>query len=377
MERALLSGRTTGAPRLYWRVGTLFWIVYLLFDLPRVLQESSSGPRVATHLGLLALIVLAYVYVVLRPPGDLPLPGRRVVIAVMAAAVTAVVLLGFPGQWATLFVFVALAVAVVYTAGQAVRGILLAAAAAVALSVGHGLPASMVLLAGIQTAIAGLGLLSFLHILRLNIQLREAREDLARMAVAEERVRFARDLHDLLGHSLSVIALKSELAGELVATDPAGAATEMREVEQVARRSLAEVREAVGGYRQVALAAELVGARAALDAAGVRVTVDDPPRNLPGPVEAVLGWAVREGATNVLRHSGAASAHVRFERDDGRVAVEITDDGPGGGEPGTRGSGLAGLAERVAAGGGRLKAGQLPEGGYRLRVELPSQGPGP
>ena len=377
MERALLSGRTSGAPRLYWRVGTLFWIVYLLFDLPRVLQESSSGPRVATHVGLLALIVLAYVYVVLRPPGDRPLPGRRVVIAVMTAAVTAVVLLGFPGQWATLFVFVALAVAVVYTAGQAVRGILLAAAAAVALSVGHGLPASMVLLAGIQTAIAGLGLLSFLHILRLNIQLREAREDLARMAVADERLRFARDLHDLLGHSLSVIALKSELAGELVATDPAGAATEMREVEQVARRSLAEVREAVGGYRQVALAAELVGARAALDAAGVRVTIDDSPRNLPGPVEAVLGWAVREGVTNVVRHSGAASAQVRFERDDGRVAVEITDDGPGGGEPCTRGSGLAGLAERVAAGGWQLKTGQLSEGGYRLRVELPSQGPGP
>jgi two-component system, NarL family, sensor histidine kinase DesK len=367
------GGRPTRLQRRYWHLGTLFWFLYLFFDLPTVLRASRSGARVAVELALLAALVVAYLYVMWRTPADPPPPRRGLAVAVMAAAVVALVLLGFPGQWAPLLVFVSLSLAVLLPRGPAVRAIALTAAATTALSLWQGLASSTALLHGTQTLIAGLGMLGFLHLLGLNLQLVAAREELARMAVAQERLRFARDLHDLLGHSLSVIALKSELAGGLLAADPARAAGELRDIEQVARRALAEVREAVGGYRQVTLAAELGGARAALEAAGVRAAVEDPPGDLPAPVEEVLGWAVREATTNVVRHSGATSCRVRFEEDRDRVAVEITDDGSGAALAGhgRDGSGLAGLAERVAAAAGRLQAGPRPDGGFRLRVELP------
>jgi two-component system sensor histidine kinase DesK len=373
MDRDLGYTRPTGRQRAYWHVGTLFWIAYLFFDLPGVIRQPQPGTRLALQLALLAAVVGAYVYVVLRPPSDPPLPGRSVAILVMLAIVVALVLARFPGRWVSLLTFVSLALPAAYPRRRAARAVALTTVLTLGLSLWQGLPPSTVALNGMQTAIAGFGMLSFFHIIGLNVQLGQAHEELARMAVADERLRFARDLHDLLGHSLSVIVLKSELAGGLLPSDPARAATEVREIEQVARRSLAEVREAVGGYRRVALAAELAGARAALDAAGVRATVEDPPRDLPAPVQEALGWAVREGTTNVLRHSGAATCRVGFERDGGRVAVVIADDGggvPGGN--GAGGNGLAGLAERVAGSGGRLQAGPRPEGGFQLRVEVPA-----
>jgi two-component system, NarL family, sensor histidine kinase DesK len=388
-----MSSRPTRLQRRYWHVGTLFWVVYLFFDLPTVVSAPQSGTRTTVQLVLLAGLVLAYVYVMWRTPFDPPPRRRGRAIAVMVATVVALVVLRFPGQWAPALVFVSLSLAVVLPRRRAVPAIALTAAATAALSLWQGLPAGTALLHGTQTLIGGLGMLAWVHLLGLNLQLHQAREELARMAVAQERLRFARDLHDLLGHSLSVIALKSELAGGLLAADRARAAGELHDIEQVARRALAEVREAVGGYRRVTLAAELGGARAALDAAGVRAVVEDPPGDLPAPVEEVLGWAVREAATNVVRHSGATSCRVRFAEDGDRVALEITDDGAGsafgrrstawrralpddssiptGEFAGRAGRGIAGLAERVAAAGGRLQAGPRPDGGFRLRVELP------
>jgi two-component system sensor histidine kinase DesK len=395
-----MRSRPTRLQRRYWHVGTLFWVAYLLFDLPTVIRVPQPGTRITAQLALLVILVLAYLYVMWRTPADLPPRWRGLAVAVMAAVVVTLVLLRFPGQWAPLLVFVSLSLAVVLPRERALPAVALTAAATTTLSLWQGLPSSTALLHGMQTLIAGLGMLGFLHILVLNLQLHQAREELARMAVAQERLRFARDLHDLLGHSLSVIALKSELARGLLASDPARAAGELGDIEQVARRALAEVREAVGGYRRVTLAAELGGARAALDAAGVRAAVEDPPGDLPAPVEEVLGWAVREAATNVVRHSGATSCRVRFAEDRDRVAVEITDDGarsafgrpsrawgrpsadaqqtPTGefaGRAGRAGRGLAGLAERVGAAGGRLQAGPRPDGGFRLRVELPRKVP--
>ena len=371
------QSRPTRLQRRYWHLGTLFWILYLLFDLPTVVRASQPGARTTVQLVLLTTVVGAYLYVMWRTPADPPPPRRGLVIAVMAAVVVTLVLLRLPGQWAPLLVLVSLSLAVVLPRGHAVPAVALAAVATTTLSLWQGLPAATALLHGMQTMIAGLGMLGFLHLLGLNLQLVAAREELARLAVAQERLRFARDLHDLLGHSLSVIALKSELAGGLLAADPDRAAGELHDIEQVARRALAEVREAVGGYRRVTLAAELGGARAALEAAGVRAAVDDPPAGLPAPVEEVLGWAVREAATNVVRHSGATGCRVRFTEDGDRAAVEITDDGVGtvlAGQ-GRSGRGLAGLAERVAAAGGRLQAGPRPGGGFRLRVELPLRVP--
>ena len=208
------------------------------------------------------------------------------------------------------------------------------------------------------------------HLISVNAELVEARDELARNAVAEERLRFARDLHDLLGHSLSLIALKSELAGRLAERDPARAREEMADVEAAARRALAEVRDAVSGYRQVSLAQALAEARSALSGAGITLRTPPPGEPLPAAVDAVLGWVVREATTNVLRHSGARQVTVGLSRDDDGVTLTVVDDGQG--SAGTAGDGLSGLAERVTALGGRLTAGPAEGRGFRLVAVLPT-----
>jgi two-component system, NarL family, sensor histidine kinase DesK len=159
-------------------------------------------------------------------------------------------------------------------------------------------------------------------------QLRATRRELARTAVAEERLRIARDLHDLLGHTLSVIAVKAELARRLVPADPARAQREIGEVEAAARRALEEVADAVTGYRRPSLAVELTSARRAVAAAGIRCVLDAPAQwALPPDIDALLAWAVREGATNVIRHSGGTRCDIRLVLRDDRATLEVTDDG--------------------------------------------------
>jgi two-component system sensor histidine kinase DesK len=217
---------------------------------------------------------------------------------------------------------------------------------------------------------------------RSNRELQAARTELASLAVAEERSRIARDLHDSLGHSLSVIALKSELARRVLRDDPARAAAEIGDVEQAARDALAAVRETVSGYRVPSLAVELAGARTALLAAGIEGVVEPAPDGLPRDVDAVLGWAVREGVTNVLRHSDASSAAIRVRADGPRRSVEVVDDGMGAHAPDAAdprpGTGLEGLRERARMLGGAVEAGPLPERGFRLLVTVPlSEAPSP
>ncbi len=209
-------------------------------------------------------------------------------------------------------------------------------------------------------------------------KLRETRAELARMAVAEERLRIARDLHDLLGHSLSLITLKAELAGRVIGADPERAAREVAELETVARRSLSEVRAAVTSYRQPTLDAELAAARQLLVSAGMECQVSVPTSiGLDPAAEALLAWTVREGVTNVVRHSGARRATITVTSGAGAVSLEICDDGVGpagdaGLIPAEPGSGLAGLAERARAVGAEVRAGEGSGGkGYRLLVRVP------
>ena len=202
-------------------------------------------------------------------------------------------------------------------------------------------------------------------------ELRYTRAELARAAVAQERLRIARDLHDLLGHSLSLITLKAELSRRMMDTDAPGAAREIAELETVARQSLHDVRAAVAGYRQPELAGELGVARQLLAAAGVSCHIATPAGlRLPADVDTVLAWTVREGVTNVARHARATSASVTVTTSDDRVAAEIADNGSG---PlgGPAGSGLAGLGERARQLGGNLMAGPAPGGGFRLQVTIP------
>jgi two-component system, NarL family, sensor histidine kinase DesK len=239
------------------------------------------------------------------------------------------------------------------------------------------------LVQGLSVSVIGFTVYAAIAVRRTNKALVAARHELAGLAVADERSRIARDLHDTLGHSLSVIALKSELAARLVDEEPARARAEMEDVQRVARDSLSAVRETIGGYRQASLATELAGARSALQAAGIEGRVEPAPEGLPAATDAILGWAVREGVTNILRHGRARAAEIRVESDPSAVAVEIRNDRdpdrdaflaettPSGAGGRVGGTGLAGLRERVATVGGVVEAGGLPDGGFRLRVSIP------
>ncbi|NEY35072.1 sensor histidine kinase [Streptomyces sp. PRKS01-65] len=200
----------------------------------------------------------------------------------------------------------------------------------------------------------------------------EARETRARLAVAEERLRFGRDLHDVMGRNLAVIALKSELAVQLAQRGRPEAVEQMAEVQRLARESQREVREVVRGYREADLGAELSGAQGVLAAAGIACTVTGSARGLPAPVQSALGWVVREATTNVLRHGDARHCSVALEVTREAVVLSVENDGvpdePAGSGPG---SGLAGQRERLAGTGGRLRAGPEGRGRFRLTAEIP------
>jgi two-component system sensor histidine kinase DesK len=208
---------------------------------------------------------------------------------------------------------------------------------------------------------------------RTNARLRRADEEIERLATIAERERIARDLHDLLGHTLSVIVLKSELAARLVHADPERAVAEANDIEQIGREALGEVRAAVAGYRARGLAAELDGAQVALEAAGVDVEVHAEPTDLRPEQESALAMALREAVTNVVRHADAQNATISITTGAGGVRLQVSDDGRGA--PGLEGSGLTGMRERVAALGGhvdvRHAGGQPDRSGTLLEVTLP------
>jgi two-component system sensor histidine kinase DesK len=197
-----------------------------------------------------------------------------------------------------------------------------------------------------------------------------AHEEVEALAAVAERERIARDLHDVLGHTLSVIVLKAELAKRLIASDPARAATEIADVETIGRSALTEVREAIGGYRSRGLVAELEAARGTLASAGVSLRADAKPidsSSLTAAEETVLALAIREAVTNIVRHARAKTCRLRFVTENGRRKLLVEDDGE---HPLAReGNGLRGMRERVESLGGSLRVER--EHGTRLLIELP------
>jgi two-component system sensor histidine kinase DesK len=344
----------------------LLWLALPAVDLgssdPSVWQSVLAGAGLIAFGGLFLEVVMTQ-----RPP--------LVPLAVMAAIAVALTLAAID-SFALMFVYVASAAAVRLSGRDsvlAVGGVTALAAATLALTD----PESAVFWA-ITGTVLGTGTLWLLigGILRSNAELREARAELAELAVAEERLRFARDMHDLLGHDLSLIALKAELAGKLLPARADDAAAEVSDIRSLSRTALTQVREAVDGYRQPTLPSELAGARVALEAAGIDLDVDGPDEPLDPEVEAVLAWAVREGATNVIRHSGARRAEITVRARPAAVELEVSDDGPGAGSNGNgerAGHGLAGLIERAGALGGSVEAAPGPGGGFQLRVSLPAR----
>ncbi|MFJ6939140.1 sensor histidine kinase [Streptomyces sp. NPDC101132] len=235
--------------------------------------------------------------------------------------------------------------------------------------------------AGYAAGVLGTGLLFALTsgfsswLLRVVWELDRSRELRARLAVAEERLRFGRDLHDVLGRNLAVIALKSELAVQLARRERPEAVDQMVEVQRIARESQREVRDVVRGYREADLAVELEGARGVLAAAGIACRVVGGADGLPAEVQSALGWVVREATTNVLRHGDARDCLIRLTggpAEGGRVVLAVENDGAPGTPAGPPGSGLAGLRERLAALGGTLDAGPVAGGRFRLTAVVPA-----
>jgi two-component system sensor histidine kinase DesK len=202
---------------------------------------------------------------------------------------------------------------------------------------------------------------------RANARLRLAQDEIEHMAKLAERERIARDLHDLLGHTLSLVVLKSELASKLAERDPERSREEIRDVERIAREALAEVRAAVSGYRTSGLEAEVQRARNTLSTAGVRLETDIAQRKLPPAQEAVLCLALREAITNIVRHAGARNCRLTVGCTDSACTLSISDDGRGGNAP--FGSGLSGMRERVDVLGGSLS--RNGSSGTTITVTLP------
>ncbi|GAA1541254.1 histidine kinase [Actinomadura kijaniata] len=290
--------------------------------------------------------------------------------AVLACCWTLPALLGVGQGWANALVVPAGLIAVVLPARQAAA----VTGAVAALTFGYGLVLDLPVLtllynlAGIPlTAFSGYVTIWLVHVVQ---ELHEARAELAGAAVGEERLRFARDLHDVLGHSLQAVALRAEVAERFLDRDPGRVRGELVEIQAMARDSVRDVREVVRGYRATSLRGELDGVSAVLRAAGIVCDRPDLPPDLPARVHEPLGWVAREAATNVLRHAGASWCRITVDADGPHVRLEIVNDGAGR-RAGTGGSGLTGLAERLRAAGGALAAGPAGDGTFRVTATVP------
>jgi two-component system sensor histidine kinase DesK len=385
MLRLMRTERFSGFVRRLTPAIWVVWIAFALAPLSDLLRSHTSALRLAAALVALAIFFGVYVWSAcinpiargfLRVPLDGDEDPRETSwwpIAVMLLVAVCVNLV-YGSTWQGLYIYAAASVGPRFPASRG-AGVVAAITALTATTgaiqqAGPAVTAPSCLLAGG----IGISIVVLAQAMRTVHELRAARAEVARLAVAEERLRFARDLHDLLGHSLSLVALKCDLARQLLPTAPERALREIADAEAVARSALHEVREAVAGYRQTSLAEELAGAREVLAAAGIALRYDGASIPLPSAIEAVLAWTVREGITNVIRHSRARHCVIRLLHERDRIGIEIVDDGRSDESTVERdgGHGIAGLAERARALGGRCEAGPQAGGGFRLAVLLPN-----
>jgi two-component system sensor histidine kinase DesK len=233
------------------------------------------------------------------------------------------------------------------------------------------LPFPLVVPVAIFTLLIGFVNIQSAESRRRDVLQRAADEERARLALQEERHRIATDLHDVLGHTLSVIALKADLAGRLSDRDQAAARAEMVDVARIARDALSTARGVVTGIQRISVGDELARARTVLASAGIETTVDEPDvrAGLPESIDHALALVLREAVTNILRHSRATSCHIEVRRTSDQVQLEVTDNGRGGKAPLIEGNGLRGMRARVTELDGTLT--MHPDGGLRLVATVP------
>lgn len=391
------------------RAGMIWGGVWLVFLLPAFLEALDPRHGVAVNAvasALLVAFVVLYLFAMrqawdrddvsqMRTPrfADRLDVERALTIGVLLAiAVATTLLIGEPAV--ACFVFLGPVCSSLLPPRIALPGVGVAVALSVVgelFAARHGadvVAVGDVLGTAFGTTMAGVITLGIRRMQGVMWELEAARRDVERLATAQERTRIARDLHDVLGHSLTVISVKSQLAARLIERgDVDRAGDEIREVETLSRAAMSDVREAVAGYRARSLAAELAAAEATLDGAGIAVAVERGTDAVPPAGEEALGFVVREGVTNVLRHSRATRCDIHVRHTGDAVVLELVDDGggigvplheiapaDGVGRPGSadpeHGNGLRGLAERLGAVGGRLSAGDAPAGGFVLRAEV-------
>ncbi|MDQ0952877.1 two-component system sensor histidine kinase DesK [Streptomyces phaeochromogenes] len=357
------------------------WLLMGMGAFSNLFQGKTPNPWIG-GIGLLVFNSL-YIHVVFRAFTKEAREARSTRGALIALGIVTCLLGGlYGGSWLLFFPLLGLA------AGAIVRGrwlgrtgIGLSALAGVVAGLRDGWGAVNVAYGTFLSTMVTAAILSLSDAVR---ELRAAREELARQAVEKERLRFSRDLHDLLGHTLSVIVVKSEAARRLAPRDMDAALVQVSDIESVGRQALTEIREAVTGYREGSLAADLERAGSALRAAGIEPVVRQSGPPLAAQTEVLLGWVVREAVTNAVRHSGAGRCEITVDGSAEHVRLRVTDDGrgvappaapespvPGIGGTGIGGTGLKGLTERLAAAGGSLEAGPGARNGFTVAAELP------
>ncbi len=357
--------------------GVLVWLPILV--LAPLLNLGEGPAQVAFRLLVVVVMAAACVTAVFSSdpvrPSPPQKPGRTsyVALGVLAAAVVvgSTQGVGWVSPW--ILLIITTPVVVHGWAGWAAIPVIGAGAALVSWLDGD--RGATFVYTAIGVLLAGVATTSFLRLGETIEELRRTRTELARVAVVEERERFSRDLHDLLGHTLSVMVVKAEAVRRLAGRDPEAAAAHAADIEKVGRQALVDVRQAVDAMRAPTLHEELEGARRALEAAGIRAEVS----SWDGPVGdgagQTLAWVVREGVTNVLRHSGAGRCRVELSNGNGALRVSVSDDGVGGPPVTTdRQGGLDGLRRRVLAAGGRLEV-EPGADGFRLVASVPTSGP--
>jgi two-component system, NarL family, sensor histidine kinase DesK len=382
--------RESGVTLRLWQLYQHFWlIICLFFPLASLVSKPDTWLRLAVGCTALLFFAISYTWIMWPHPASRGARTRGrsrlslLLLVALCLLVSVLSLLDDPA-WLWLFLGVSAMAGVLLPMRRAGIVVVLLTLLPLLITIfTHGGVAGIDWwwLIALMLLVRGLGL-DMIGVARMGSAIRElhaARRELARLAVIEERLRLSRDLHDLLGQTLSMITLKSELARHLVTEEPERCTQELSDMERAARQTLREVREAVAGYRHPRLESELEGARQLLEAAGIDYQVDPLKEALPLAFDAVLAWTVREGVTNVIRHSRARHCRIQLTQKNGTLGAEVLNDGGRREQAESTarpGLGLAGLRERVSALGGQMEAGPLTLLGkehFRLRVELPIQ----
>jgi two-component system sensor histidine kinase DesK len=352
-------------PAVSWYLGAGVALIWLLSLAQEVVAQSSSALSAA--LGVLLVVVFALAFLASAPLAwTLRYRGRLVVCASLFALSFSLfpwLGWGIAGAWTYVGVIIGMCVFPWPWTWPMILG--LGVVALVSNGMTEGWDENVLWLPAIIVSIS-LMMAAFARTTAAMNQLRHTQKQLEALAVERERSRVARDIHDILGHSLTVVTVKAELAGRLVDVDPQRAKTEIAEVESLARGALADVRATVAGVRAVNISGELAAARAALAAAGITAELPSSTDAVPPDRRELAGWVVREGVTNVVRHSQASICRVTLTANE----VEVADDGIGPAGSSAGSTGLSGLRERVEAAGGRLLVGRSDLGGFSLRVIL-------